>query len=214
MPSISNYLAYGETALAAYALNLTANIDNKAQLKAAGMPEAEVYMGGGMTARCYNPTRVRLIAFIAILFASAFLAGYGDKDGANKYIQELCTKDAGVMVYETVKLPANQFDKWGMPRGKDWDQSVKVSTLDPAYASEISTETLKKGDPLKGEVEIWRLHQRILRKVDGKLLAEAISYGRRGGDPYLALLLGGHPSGEHCPQQTQSLISLVFIHGE
>lgn len=142
------------------------------------------------------------------------LSGCGEKDAADKQMQELCAKDGGVKVYETVTQPKNQFDKWGMPRGKNWDQSVLESKLDPDYHYAYWSEFLKRGDPLKGEVEMYRSIQRIRRQSDGKLLGESITYGRRGGDSYIALLLGGHPSGVSCPIQTKSFISIIFIQGE
>jgi hypothetical protein len=158
-----------------------------------------------------NPYKLIRIVAMGLLVV---LSGCGEKGAVDKQMQELCAKDGGVKVYETVKVPKNQFDKWGMPRGKDWDQSVLESKLDPSYQFINASETLKSGDPLKGEVEIWRYHEKIIRKSDAKLLAESVTYGRRGGDPYIALLLGGHPSGVHCPIKTKSLISVVFIQGE
>lgn len=150
---------------------------------------------------------------IALLMISV-LIGCGEKDEADRQMQELCAKDGGVKVYETVKVPKKQFDKWGMPRGKNWDGSNFPSTLDPEYQLKATSMFLKRGDPLKGEVEMWKDATKIYRHSDGKILGESVTYGRRGGDLYIALLLGGHPSGGHCPILEKSLISTVFIKGE
>lgn len=158
-----------------------------------------------------NPNNLIRIVAMGVLM---LLSGCGEKGAADKQMQALCAKDGGVKIYETVKVPKNQFDKWGMPRGKNWDGSNYPSTLDPDYNYSYISEFLKRGDPLKGEVEMYRSMQRIRRQSDGKLLGESITYGRRGGDPYTALLLGGHPSGVSCPIQTKSFISIIFIQGE
>lgn len=167
-----------------------------------------------MTGILRNPARAGETTLFAAFVALAFLSGCGEKDAADKQMQELCAKDGGVKIYETVTLPRNQFDKWGMPRGKYWDQSVLESKLDPAYRYSSWSQFLKRGDPLKGEVEMWKDFGKIYRQSDGKVLGESVTYGRRGGDPYIALLLGGHPSGAVCPVQTRSLISIIFIQGE
>jgi hypothetical protein len=148
-----------------------------------------------------------LVALVLLLPAC------GAKDEADARIQALCDKDGGEKVYETIRLPARQFDKWGVPRGKSWNGDDSKSELDPDYYVSTWSEFLQRGDTLKGEVEIVKHITRVRRSSDRKLLAEAISYGRSGGDSYLALLLGGHPSGRLCPQPSQSLLSRVFIPG-
>ena len=148
------------------------------------------------------------------LLIAAFLSGCGEKDEADKQMLELCAKDGGVKIYETVTLPKSQFDKWGMPRGRNWDGSNFPSTLDPEYSYSYLSEFLKRGDPLKGEVQLTKNIQEIHRQSDRKLLAESITYGRSGGDPYIALALGGHPSGKLCPVPAKNLIAAVFIQGE
>jgi len=45
------------------------------------------------------------------------------------------------------------------------------------YYYESSMSYIEKGNP-----EMWQLHFKIYRRVDNKLLGEAISYARRGGD--------------------------------
>lgn len=151
--------------------------------------------------------------FIVVVIAFTVL-GWGKKYAADEQMQELCANDGGVKIYETVTVPKNQFDKWGMPRGKNWDGSHFPSTLDPEYHYSRTTEFLRRGDTLKGEVEMSRSVQRMRRLSDGKLLAESIIYGRSGGDHLINRILGGHPSGKLCPVPTIGLISTVFIQGE
>jgi hypothetical protein len=149
-----------------------------------------------------------------VLTLAALLTGCGERDAFDSQMQMLCGKDGGARIYETVTLPKNQFDKWGTPRGKTWDRSALESKLDPDYRYSYSSQFLKRGDPLKGEVEVYRSDERIYREADGRLLGESVTYGRRGGDAYLSLLLGAHPSSAVCPVQAKSFISSIFIQGE
>lgn len=157
---------------------------------------------------------MRGVSVFIVAVIAFTLFGWGKKYAADEQMQELCAKDGGVKIYEAVTLPKNQFDKWGMPRGKNWDGSHFPSTLDPEYDYSRTTEFLRRGDTLKGEVEMSRYIQRVRRHSDGQLLAESISYGRSGGDHFINRILGGHPSSSGCPIPSTNLISTVFIQGE
>jgi hypothetical protein len=156
---------------------------------------------------------VRVVSIFIVIALAFTYFGWGERGAADEKMQALCIKDGGVKIYETVTIPKREFDKWGMPRGKTWDGISYPSTLDPDYYFSNTTEFLKRGDTLRGEVEMSRYIQRIRRLSDGKLLAESISYGRSGGDHFINRILGGHPSGAGCPLPNKNLISIVFIQG-
>jgi len=147
----------------------------------------------------------------AALIVMVLLPGCGAKNAADKELQALCEKDGGIKVHETVTLPKSQFDESGMPRGKNWNGIDLPSKLDPDYYQSSWTEILKKGDPLKREVQMWRSITRIRRESDRKLLGEAVTYGRSGGDSFIYLIFGGHPSGRSCPESVDNLLSHIFI---
>lgn len=94
---------------------------------------------------------------------------------ADKQVRELCAKDGGVRVYETVTLPAERFDKWG---------NVNISNKQHAkpsdeYYSEFEDLYLRQGKPNLQRIQTW-----IVRKSDGKVLGESVRYLRtRGGLP-------------------------------
>jgi hypothetical protein len=88
-------------------------------------------------------------------------------------VRRLCAIDGGVRVYETVVLPAEKFDKYGLVLIPSKDKA----TLNDDYFSERLITFYIKGNP-----ELWRTHFRIMRRSDGKVLGESISYTRRGGD--------------------------------
>lgn len=55
-----------------------------------------------------------LIAVACVTGLSGLLwLAVGEKWQADRQVRELCAKDGGVRVYETVRLPLSRFDKWG-----------------------------------------------------------------------------------------------------
>lgn len=119
---------------------------------------------------------------------------------ADALVDELCKKDGGITVHETVKLPVGRFDKYGnvnvpfTPRpGEDYYLRTEKAWVVP-YSEE-------------GSISISRQSFKLYRATDRKLLGEAISYLRRGGDaPSHA-----HPSSYRCPNDV-SVSKQVFFH--
>lgn len=125
-----------------------------------------------------------------------------EKARLDAQVKELCAKDGGIKVYETVKLPRERFDQWGMVR--PYDPTLKENALGTDYVVNWKVLHYREGDP-----SMRRDHFQVIRKSDSKLLGEAISYARRGGDmpgPW-------HPSYLRCPEQTEDvmLIKRIFI---
>ncbi|WP_147435825.1 hypothetical protein [Sulfurisoma sediminicola] len=122
-------------------------------------------------------------------------------------MEELCKKDGGVKVYETVMLPPEMFDQWGDPF-PGWRGRKLEDRLGPDYRYIMEITDLKKGDAFKGEGELRRFSVRINRRADNKLMGEAISYGRSGGD-FIAF---AHPTSKSCPadQSESDLIRSLF----
>lgn len=122
----------------------------------------------------------------ALWFGASFWYAGGQKYYYDAQVSRLCAKDGGVKVYETVKLPAERFDRWGNVQIPPKD----MAKLGDEYYYQMEVRYSRQGDP-----EMYRLAFQIVRSADGKLLGEATSYGRRGGD------LPGpwHPSAFGCP---------------
>lgn len=137
--------------------------------------------------------------------------GWGKKGAADVEMNRLCSINGGVFVYETVSVPKSQFDKFGTPRGRNWNGSDDAGVLDPEFLNSSTSIYLMKGDTLKGEVNLFKFEERAQRVSDGKLLALSVSYGRSGGDHLIHRVLGGHPSIAGCPQASRTLISRVFL---
>jgi len=109
---------------------------------------------------------------IAVLLGLLWLAA-GEKWLADRQVRELCAKDGGVKVYEAVPLPPDRFDKYGQLRIPD----KRNAKSDDEYYTEWITQKIKEGNP-----SIRRDHFLVFRKSDQKLLGEAVSYARLGGD--------------------------------
>lgn len=138
---------------------------------------------------------------IAFLAASLLLLTACEKDRLDAQVKELCAKDGGVKVYETVTLPPEMFDQWGMVKFYDPTQGEKVLGSEYLFKREI--HHFQKGNP-----EMWRTHVQLIRRSDSKLLGESIRYSRRGGD------LPGpwHESSLACPKDAgqEALIQSTF----
>jgi hypothetical protein len=133
-----------------------------------------------------------------ILIALISLSGC-EKARLDEELRRLCAIDGGVKVFETVILPAEKFNKYG---------AINIPPKEMAPAKEEYFYEQKVTYFAKGNPELWRTHYRIVRRNDGKVLGESVSYIRRGGDipgPWQA-------SSVICPDphSRKSLEQLVF----
>jgi hypothetical protein len=126
-------------------------------------------------------------AFSILLFVPLF-AGC-EKWRFDEQAKQLCARDGGITVYETVTLPPERFDKYGQVRFTSRDLAAPSDEF--FYDWEITY--LRKGDP-----DLVRHHFKLVRRRDGKVLGESVSYSRRGGD----LPLGFQRSSFSCPTES------------
>ena len=108
-----------------------------------------------------------------------------EKHHLDEEVRRLCAKDGGVKVYETVKLPAKQFDKYGNPQfGRKG--SIQIPSKEDAKESDeyyyVREIVYLKGGVTSQDYEarMWRWHTQIIRRSDNKVLGEYVSYTRRG----------------------------------
>jgi hypothetical protein len=123
-----------------------------------------------------------------------------EKDLLDEQVRKLCAVDGGVKVYEQVSLPPNKFDEFGIVRVP----AKSVARLGDDFYFEWDITYYKKGNP-----EMWRNHFKLVRRADGKILGESVSYSRRGGDfpgPW-------HDSSFRCPENADisDINKQVFI---
>ena len=149
---------------------------------------------------------MRLTALSSFAFAGVLLLSGCEKARLDEQVRQLCAKDGGIKIYETVVLPPDQFDKWGMVTFYKPTQGEKALGQD--YLFEHDVYFYKTGNP-----QMSRDRYRIVRRSDGKLLGEATIYGRGGGDGPVPLPI--HDSSFHCPSTSEvgdvKLIQRVFV---
>ena len=104
-------------------------------------------------------------------------------------VRELCAKDGGVKVYETVELPRERFDEYGNVHLK----SKNYTKSSDEYYYESESHYIQKGNP-----DVFQSNFRIVRSSDGKVMGESVSYIRRGG----GLPGPWHPSSFSCPEDS------------
>jgi hypothetical protein len=156
--------------------------------------------------------RPRPLAIVLALLLTAMLVGC-ERYALDRQMEELCKKDGGVTVYETVSLPGRYWD-WAnrvalgpstADRSTDENRDVRVRAIaDGQYELITDSLTLVDGDTMKGNGKLVRIEQRVVRTRDSKLLGMSVHYNRRGGD----FIVIGHPSASSCPSPSPQVLSL------
>ena len=132
-------------------------------------------------------------SYFITLIGMSLLSGC-EKWQLDRQMEELCKKDGGVRVYETVKLPPEMFDQSGDPF-PGWQGRTSEDRLGADYLVERTERVLNDGDPLKGQGRLIRIERQVIRRTDGKLLGTSVAYARSGGD-FIAF---PHPTSKVCP---------------
>lgn len=147
-------------------------------------------------------------AFYVITLTGISLVTGCEKFELDRQMEELCKKDGGVRVYETVKLSPEMFEPLGDPF-PGWRKRKPEDRLGADYLYEETDTILKVGDPLKGQGRLVRTERQIIRRSDKKLMGESVRYGRSGGD-FIAF---DHFTSNSCPvrQGSNDVIRQVFI---
>lgn len=160
------------------------------------------FLGSAFASRT---VRIAVVVVVAALwFCGAFWEVAGKKMYWDAKVRELCAKDGGVKVYETVELPAEMFNKWGQI--EFYSPTQGENALGQEYVFKEDTQYYRQDNP-----QMSRIHYQVLRRADGKLLGETTLYLRIGGD------LPGpwHHSSFDCPDANKAgdvtLISHIFI---
>lgn len=134
-----------------------------------------------------------------------------EKGRIDQQVKELCAKDGGVRVYETVRLPPNRFNQWGQPNF--YRPTQKENALGPDYIYKWERQYFRRGEPVLSPDELAAARDwiQIIRKSDKKVLGEVVRYYRAGGDlpgPWM-------PSSYECPSAKEAnevvLMSQVFV---
>ena len=114
------------------------------------------------------------------LFTAYFVLSEYQKTQMDREVDRLCAVDGGIKVFERISLSLDYFNQWGDP---NVPFKGNTSAAKSPYFVEIESRDLAKVDSsVFRKMTLVRFQARALRQADGKILGEAISYSRRGGD--------------------------------
>jgi len=118
-----------------------------------------------------------LLGKIAAVLASItiFISPHLVVSGMNYYydeqVRKLCAIDGGIRVYETVSLPAAGFNQWGNVE----IPPKRYAKSTDEYYYEYEEHFYRRGNP-----NLRRTRNLIVRRSDGKVLGESIRYAHSG----------------------------------
>ena len=112
-----------------------------------------------------------------------------DRAKLDNELRQRCAVDGGIKIYETVKLPNEEFNQYGQV---SFYQAHPGSQLLSSYALVREEHTYQSGNP-----RMWRSYFAVKRIRDGKILGESVGY-TRFGDGYEGPF---HPSSFSCPEE-------------
>lgn len=141
-----------------------------------GVPLLIVLVARNLWRQSRTPVHKGLVvAASAMILLGLLWLAEGEKWLLDRQVRELCARDGGVRVYETVKLPPEKFNQWGQPNFYKPNQGENALGAD--YVFKRETFYYRQGSP-----DLFRLRTQVFRRVDGKLLGESVFYKRGGGD--------------------------------
>ena len=139
---------------------------------------------------------IRYTAWCAVL--CAMLCGCGGYiPGRQSYwdeqVRQMCEKDGGVIVYETIELSQAEYQRLGgMKEGFPIPDERHATAATP-YVREERRTTIRDSNPT-----VVRGETLIKRRSDNKVLARSVRYWRTGGDIPTGI---AHESYFICPEQ-------------
>ena len=104
-------------------------------------------------------------------------------------VKELCNKDGGVTVFETVNLTQDQYEKHDGNRGMISVFPKRMSRPHHDFYITRTVEIIKESNPY-----VARIENVFVRKSDEQQLGNMVHYSRKGGD----FPTGFHPSNFSC----------------
>lgn len=127
------------------------------------------------------PSRRYYSILIVAWFVSAVSGCAGYAPGRQSYwgsqIRELCAKDGGITVYESIELTREEYERLGgLKQGLPIPDARTVKAGFPYIREEIRT-IIREANP-----RVMRGETLIKRRSDSKVLGRSVRYWRSGGD--------------------------------
>lgn len=150
-----------------------------------------------------------VLRVIVIIPAAMFVAGIGWYSYAehrrhywDDKVRELCAKDGGLHIFEQVSLPLSAYQTLLNVFG-ELSPPELGGGRNEAPVGRVSLNThLHIGVP-----EVVRYEQRLVRRIDAKVLGSYITYARIGGDSGFV----DNPSTFACPQSAQNWFARIIL---
>lgn len=143
---------------------------------------------------------------IAIIFSLWWGIPTYRKWKADRLVDELCAKDGRGMVYEAVALSKDKFRNGFVQIHIPQRDYVKPS--DEYYYTDETSWIINENNSFGG-LDLYRLHYKLFRVKDNKLMSEYVSYSRRGGDS----IGPWHPSSYSCTdKEDTNIYPKTFVH--
>ena len=129
-------------------------------------------------------------------------------------VDRLCAKDGGAKIYERIYVTPEQYAKLhDYGSYFSFKEQIKKAFGDGVFIYKFEKEFLRGSEDIDNqrEPQLMRRHQQLIRISDKKLIAEAVRYGRYGGDGFWARQVGIYPSQYFCPEKNPYLDLSIFI---
>jgi len=148
-----------------------------------------------------------VVALSAAVFLGLLWIAAGEKWWLDYQVRELCAKDGGVKVYETVKLPPEKFNKYGQINFYKPTQGENRLGAEYIYKWDIHYYIRYKPAVIVAqETSMRRDHIKITRKSDMKLMGEVVMYNRGGGGLAGPWALSSY----HCPDRLEATEGILM----
>jgi hypothetical protein len=138
----------------------------------------------------HTKTLGALLIAIFIVIASRFFYVEYKRNYWDDRIKEFCKKDGGVKVIEETFVSLSEYQSL---KGSSGEISIRLEqSSNPNFRFFLN---LKETSLHKGNPEVLKVEQRLVRRRDEKVIAVLTSYSRVGGDAVFA----DNPSSFSCP---------------
>ncbi len=119
----------------------------------------------------YIPAILLLLIILIVVFYEGRKAYWDYK------VEEMCKKDGGLKLYESVAIDRTQFTKWGGRNGILGVPHESDNRLDVPFFRRTEEVVLRDWNPRVRRDETY-----YIRRQDGKSLGRYVYYSRVGGD--------------------------------
>jgi len=153
-------------------------------------------------------TLVWLVAIPALLIGLAVLTVIffeWRKASWDARVREMCAKDGGVAIYETVELSEEEFKRLGGGQGGLPLPSASSKEISYPFFYELVDSSIRESNP-----SVMRTDMLVIRRSDGKVLGRSIQYFRRGGDFPTGIV---EDSAFICPENLQITTQIFRVKG-